>query len=217
MRTELNFIVNLILVFFWWQANLNSNAKDLNFQKYKLYGKPRYKRSPESESDVNDNNVDNIEHKYVDNRQKTQIENTQTPNHSMINDNETINDFYFDEEMLEQWIGNWGSQCSNINEQHRKHCNSDIANKNGDNIEDERQWQQSSDLEEGIFSKLQPIENFDEIRTPIDLMNCNSEPIGKCFRSEVPNDKCTDEWQCQFYNKNITIFSVVNVYFPIIC
>lgn len=194
------------------QANSILNPEDLHFQKNRFYGSPRSKRSPnEIESEINESSVDNNGSKCVDNRENTQIENILTPNNSMINIDEIVNDFYFNEEIFEQWIGNW---CTQYPYAITKYSNSDISNKNGKNFDNERKWQQSSNDEEEIFSELQPIENYEDIRTPIDFVNCHNEPVGKCFRSELPNDKCTDEWQCQSYNKNIAIYSVVNVYFP---
>ena len=102
MQHKLNFIVHLILIIsFLCQANSILNPEDLHFQKNRFYGSPRSKRSPnEIESEINESSVDNNGSKCVDNRENTQIENILTPNNSMINIDEIVNDFYFNEEIF---------------------------------------------------------------------------------------------------------------------
>ena len=99
MLSGLSFIVLCIsILLFWCQANSKS------IQKRVFYGRPRHKRSPES--DVNGKIVDNIERKCVDEREKAPAENIHTPINSKLNTNEIKDDYYYQLFDVEQEIFN---------------------------------------------------------------------------------------------------------------
>ena len=212
MRTKRNFLIPFIpIILFWWQANSYSSAEGLNFPKNKFYGRHRYKRSPES--DTNEKNVDNNGRKCVENPEKTQIENIHTPINS-INGNETTNNFFLDEELFDGWTENWGSQWPNIIDEHiTNNSGNEIPNENREN-----EQQHSENVTQENFSELMPIENFEDIHAerPIDPVNYPDEIFENCFHDEAFNDKCTDDWHCPLDDTNLPIFSTVNTMFPML-
>ena len=88
MLSGLSFIVLCIsIILFWCQANSKS------IQKRVFYGRPRHKRS--AESDVNGKIVNNIERKCDDKREKAPGENIHTLINSKLNTNEIKDDYYY--------------------------------------------------------------------------------------------------------------------------
>ena len=99
MLSGLSFIVLCIsIILFWCQANSKS------IQKRVFYGRPRHKRS--AESDVNGKIVNNIERKCDDKRVKAPAEIIHTPINSNANTNEIKNDYYYQLFDVEQEIFN---------------------------------------------------------------------------------------------------------------
>lgn len=200
MRTDINFIVSFItIIFFWYQTYLNSRAEGLILLDNGFYRMPRYKRS--SENEVNENNVEDNEHithfENIHNPNSSMVNTTEIINNLYL-DQELIDDLIenwrneFEEHVLSHHrsqIPNENLQNYDIGEnlrQQQRSLNSEmeifddhvtslykeeIQNLNEENVANEWQQPQFFNVNQEIFSEIQPIENYEEIRIPINLVN----------------------------------------------
>ena len=175
MLSGLSFIVLCIsIILFWCQANSKS------IQKRVFYGRPRHKRS--AESDVNGKIVNNIGRKCDDKRVKAPAENIRTPINSNANTNEIKDDYYYQSFNVVQEIFNELEPLENYEE---------ITNT--ENIENGRQHYQLFNVEQELmnFNELEPIENYEDFCNPNNLANsdfCSRSKIHFTSTSNIFND-----------------------------